>query len=49
VYRAIDRYGPVIDVLVPARRDAEAARRFFRRALSTSTVTPTTTPQSWSP
>jgi transposase-like protein len=41
VYRAIDHYGQVIDVLVSTRRDAAAARRFFRRALSTSKVTPT--------
>jgi transposase-like protein len=41
VYRAIDQYGQVIDVLVSARRDAEAARRFFRRALSVLKVTPT--------
>src|SRR5215471_12673686 len=34
VYRAIDQYGQVIDVLVSARRDAAAARRFFRRTLS---------------
>ncbi|NJC83114.1 IS6 family transposase [Planosporangium mesophilum] len=34
VYRAIDQYGQVSDVLVSARRDADAARRFFRRALS---------------
>jgi transposase-like protein len=27
-------------VLVSARRDADAARRFFRRALSTLKVTP---------
>ncbi|MEV4629775.1 IS6 family transposase [Micromonospora sp. NPDC049523] len=40
VYRAVDQYGQVIDVLVSARRDAEAARRFFRRALSTLKVTP---------
>jgi transposase-like protein len=32
VYRAVDQYGQVIDVLVAARRDAAAARRFFRRA-----------------
>ena len=30
VYRAVDQYGQVIDVLVSARRDAAAARRFFR-------------------
>jgi transposase, IS6 family len=29
VYRAIDQHGQVIDVLVSARRDADAARRFF--------------------
>jgi transposase-like protein len=34
VYRAIDQHGQVIDVLVSARRDADAARGFFRRALS---------------
>jgi transposase-like protein len=39
-YRAVDQYGQVIDVLVSARRDAEAARRFFRRALSTLKVKP---------
>jgi transposase-like protein len=41
VYRAVDQYGQVIDVLVSARRDAESARRFFRRALRTLKVTPT--------
>ncbi|MDI6105933.1 DDE-type integrase/transposase/recombinase, partial [Actinoplanes sp. NEAU-A12] len=30
--RAIDQHGQVIDVLVSARRDAAAARRFFTRA-----------------
>jgi transposase, IS6 family len=30
VYRAIDLYGQVIDVLVSAKRDKLAARRFFR-------------------
>lgn len=40
VYRAVDQYGQVIDVLVSARRDAQAARRFFRRALTTLKVTP---------
>ena len=28
VYRAVDQYGQVIDVLVSVRRDAVAARRF---------------------
>ncbi|GAA4260852.1 hypothetical protein GCM10022255_091180 [Dactylosporangium darangshiense] len=41
VYRAVDQDGQVIDVLVSARRDATAARRFFRRALATLKVTPT--------
>jgi IS6 family transposase len=41
VYRAIDQYGQVIDVLVTARRDATAARRFFRRAIATLKVKPT--------
>ncbi|MBV1855784.1 IS6 family transposase [Catellatospora tritici] len=35
VYRAVDQHGQVIDVLVSTRRDAAAARGFFRRALST--------------
>jgi transposase, IS6 family len=41
VYRAVDQYGQVIDVLVSVRRDADAARRFFRRALTMLKVTPT--------
>jgi IS6 family transposase len=41
VYRAVDQYGQVIDVLVSARRDADAARRFVRRALSALKVKPT--------
>jgi transposase-like protein len=40
VYRAIDQFGQVIDVLVSARRDAATARRFFRRALTMLKVTP---------
>ncbi|MEU7803933.1 IS6 family transposase [Micromonospora arborensis] len=40
VHRAVDQHGQVIDVLVSARRDADAARRFFHRALSTLKVTP---------
>jgi transposase, IS6 family len=40
VYRAVDQDGQVIDVLVSVRRDSDAARRFFRRALKTLTVTP---------
>jgi transposase-like protein len=40
VYRAVDQHGQVIDVLVSTRRDAAAARRFFRRALQALNVTP---------
>jgi transposase-like protein len=40
VYRAVDQYGQVIDVLLSPRRDAAAARRFFTRALRTLKVTP---------
>ncbi|MFI7437304.1 IS6 family transposase [Micromonospora haikouensis] len=40
VYRAVDQHGQVIDVLVSARRDAAAARRFLHRALTTLKVTP---------
>ncbi|GIE37096.1 IS6 family transposase [Actinoplanes italicus] len=40
VYRAIDQYGQVIDVLVSARRDAAAARRFFARALKALKTVP---------
>jgi transposase-like protein len=38
VYRAIDQDGQVIDVLVSTHRDADSARRFFQRALSTLKV-----------
>ena len=40
VDRAIDQHGQVIDVLVCARRDAAAARRFFTRALRMLQVIP---------
>ena len=33
LYRAIDQYGQVIDVLVSEKRDLTATRRFFTRAL----------------
>ena len=33
LYRAIDQFGQVIDVLVSERRDMAATRRFFTRAL----------------
>jgi transposase-like protein len=40
VYRAIDQFGQVIDVLVSARRDADAADRFFKQAISSGGVRP---------
>jgi transposase-like protein len=38
VYRAGGQHGQVIDVLVSKRRDQDAARRFFQRALTTLRV-----------
>ena len=38
LYRAIDQYGQVIDVLVSTRRNAETARAFFTRALCCATA-----------
>jgi transposase-like protein len=40
VYRAIDQFGQVIDVVVSARRDTMAARRFFQQAIGTTKVRP---------
>jgi len=40
VYRAVDQFGKVIDVYVSPRRDAEAARRFFDRAIGSTKVRP---------
>jgi transposase-like protein len=40
VYRAIDQFGQVIDVLVSRRRDATPARRFFQQAINSTKVTP---------
>ena len=34
LYRAVDQYGQVIDVLLSEQRDTAAARRFFIRALA---------------
>ena len=34
LYRAVDSRGQTIDFLLSAKRDAEAARRFFRKALA---------------
>jgi transposase, IS6 family len=33
LYRAVDQYGQVIDVMMSEQRDTAAARRFFTRAL----------------
>jgi transposase-like protein len=33
LYRAVDSHGQTIDSLLSAKRDAEAAKRFFRKAL----------------
>src|SRR5215472_11846869 len=33
LWRAVDQDGVVLDILVQARRDADAAKRFFRRLL----------------
>jgi transposase-like protein len=38
LYRAVDQHGQIIDVLLSARRDLAAARRFFTRALRAGTV-----------
>jgi transposase-like protein len=40
-YRVVDQHGQIIDVLVSKRRYAQAARRFFGRALTTLKMTPT--------
>src|SRR3954447_12227606 len=34
LYRAVDSHGQTIDFLLSAKRDAEAAKRFFRKALA---------------
>jgi transposase-like protein len=40
LYRAVDQFGQVIDVCASARRDGEAARRFFQRAAKATGVVP---------
>ncbi|OYD80677.1 IS6 family transposase [Azospirillum brasilense] len=42
LYRAVDARGHTIDFLLSAKRDAAAARRFFRKALRQHTVNPRT-------
>jgi transposase-like protein len=40
IYRAIDQFGQVIDVLVSPQRDAKAVRHYFERAIGTTKITP---------
>jgi transposase-like protein len=40
LFRAIDQFGQVIDVLLSPRRNAEAARRFFAQAIGETQVSP---------
>jgi IS6 family transposase len=40
LYRAMDQFGQVIDVFLSSRRDAEAARRFFTKAMVTTQTEP---------
>jgi len=40
VYRAVDQFGQVVDVLVSPRRDSRAARRFLEHAIGTTKLTP---------
>jgi transposase-like protein len=48
LYRAVDQYGQVIDVLVSTRRDAAAARRFFSSGLRVGCV-PVEVTTDWAP
>jgi IS6 family transposase len=43
LYRAVDQYGQVVDVMLSVRRDLDAARRFFIRALHVGTPVEVTT------
>jgi IS6 family transposase len=40
LYRAIDEFGQVVDVLLSAQRDGRAARRFFAGAIATTQTEP---------
>ena len=40
LWRAVDQDGNVLDVLVQPRRDAKAAKRFFRKLLKRQCVSP---------
>src|SRR5690348_5970323 len=41
LWRAVDQDGHVLDILVQSRRDAEAAKRFFRKLLRGLAICPT--------
>jgi transposase-like protein len=40
LFRAIDQFGQVIDVFLSPRRDATAARRFFKQAIARTRIRP---------
>ncbi len=40
LWRAVDQDGDVIDILVQKKRDTQAAKRFFRKLLKKSGVSP---------
>jgi transposase-like protein len=40
LFRAIDQFGQVIDVVLSPRRDAQSARRFFERAMGRTRISP---------
>jgi putative transposase len=38
LWRAVDQYGNVLDILVTAKRDKHAAKRFFRKLLTDRSI-----------
>ena len=44
LYRAVDQYGQVIDVLLSEQRDTPAARRFFARDVTSASAKPEACP-----
>jgi transposase-like protein len=40
LFRAVDQFGQVIDVFLSSRRNTEAARRFFERAMDRTRISP---------
>ena len=47
LFRAIDQFGQVIDVYLSRRRNGEAARRFFARALDRTRTSPVEVTTDW--